>query len=154
MRMFLFTTQELLSFLTAQGIAVILCLLYDFLESLRLDKLKKAAANFFDAAVWFFICTVFFAVWQEFLAGEFRWYTALGFFLTCILYYLTMHRPIFSAYCIIVKKIYSFFNIIFKFLLTVCGFLGKIIMYLSMVCRKIYFVDCEGNCYEKNQSKT
>ena len=152
--MFLLTTQELLSFLTAQGIAVILCLLYDLLESLKPYKMQKIAENFFDAAVWFLLCGGFFAMWQRFLMGEFRWYTVLAFLLTAVLYYLTIHRPVFIAYCIIVRKIYYFFNIIFKFLLTVWGFLGKITMCLLMVCRKIYFVDYEGNYYEKNQRKT
>lgn len=154
MRMFLLTTQELWNFLTAQGIAAALCLLYDFFESLKTDNMKKTAENFFDAAIWFLLSAGFFTMWQKFLAGEFRWYTALAFVIACVLYYLTIHRPVFSAYCIIVKKIYSFFNIIFKFLLTVCGFLGKITMYLSKVCKKIYYVDYEGSYYEKNQRKT
>lgn len=154
MRMFLLTTQEFLNFLKAQEVAVILCLSYDFLESLKPRNIKGQVANFCDTAIWFFLCVGFFAMWQKYLLGEFRWYTVTALIIAAFLYYLTIHRPVFTAYCIIVKKIYSFFNIIFKFLLTVWRFLGKIIVYLLVVCKKIYVIDCEGSYYEKNQRKT
>lgn len=151
--MFLSTSEEMLVFLRAQGIAVLLCLLYDFLKSLTPKKLKGAIADFFDAFLCFLAGLGFLIFWQKFLFGEFRWYTVLAFLITNILYYLTIHKPIFTACCIIVKKIYSFFNIIFKFLLTVWVFLVKIIMCVFGICKKIYSVDYEGTCYEKNQSK-
>jgi len=152
-KMFLLTSQELLIFLRAQGIAAILSLLYDFFESAKPKKITKALSGFFDAFLWFLLSAGFFILWQKYLDGEFRWYTVLAFLITVILYYLTIHKPIFTAYCIIVKKIYSFFNIIFKFLLTVWGFLVKIIVYVSGICKKIYSVDYEGTCYEKKQGK-
>lgn len=153
MKMFLLTSEELLAFLSAQGIAVALSLLYDFFKSLKPKILKRAVSGFFDAFIWFLTGCGFFILWQRFFAGEFRWYTVLAFLITLILYYLTIHKPIFTAYCIIVKKIYSFFNIIFKFLLTVWFFLVKIIVYVSGICKKIYSVDYEGTCYEKKQHK-
>ena len=149
--MFLLTSEELLRFFTAQGIAIFLSLLYDLLMSAKPKGIKHTASNLFDAAVWFFICFAFLMLWQKFMQGEFRWHTVLAVAITNILYYLTIHKPIFTAYCIIVKKIYSFFHIIFKILLTVWRFLVKIIMHVMATCRKVYFVDCEGNCYEKNQ---
>ena len=152
--MFLLTSEELLNFLKAQGIALVLCLSYDFLKSVKPEKLQKTISGFFDAAVWSLLGGGFLILWQRFLMGEFRWYTALAFFITNILYYLTIHKPIFTAYCIIVKKIYSFFNIIFKFLLTVWRFLVKIIMQISKFCKRIYSVDYEGNCYEKKERQT
>lgn len=152
--MYLLTSQELLAFLRAQGISLFLSLLYDFLMSTKTEKMKKWLADFFDTAVLFVVFVIFLIMWQSFLAGEDRWYIFAAVFLTVILYYLTIHRPVFTACCIIVKKIYSFFYIILKFLLTVRDFLGKIVMYLFAVCKKIYSVDYEGNCYEKKQPKT
>lgn len=142
-----------MAFFTAQGIAIALSLLYDFLQSLKPKNLKRTASGFFDTFAWFFWGFGFLILWQNFFSGEFRWYTVLAFVITNILYYLTIHRPIFTAYCIIVKEIYSFFNIIFKILLTVWGFLVKIIMCISDICKKIYSVDCEGTCYEKDKRK-
>ncbi len=151
--MFLLTSEELSTFFAAQGIAIVLSLFYDLLESLKPQKITSAVSGFFDAFAWFSVGCGFFTLWQRFLAGEFRWYTVLAFLITVMLYYLTIHKPAFTAYCIIVKKIYSFFNIIFKFLLTVWFFLVKITMYISGICKRIYSVDYEGNCYEKNQRK-
>ena len=148
--MYLETMEELSGFLTAQLIGLIICLLYDFLKSLKPKTAKKAASDFFDAAAWFFTCTAFFILWQKLLLGEYRWYTVLASILAALLYYLTIHRYVFTAYCIIVKKIYLFLHTIFKILLTVGLFLGKISMYISLICKKIYNIDCEGKAYEKN----
>lgn len=153
MKMFLTLSQEMAEFLTSQGIAILMGLLFDFFKSIKPKKISKASADFFDLFFMLLLCIFFCMLWQRFLAGTVRWHTVLGFAITLILYFLTIHKPIFTAYCIIVKKIYSFFNIIFKFLLTVWGFLVKIIMYISGILKKLYSVDYEGTCYEKNKGK-
>ena len=144
MKMFLLTSEEVCRFFSAQAIAVVICLLCDFLRSMRPENAKKRASDFFDTAVWFVLCGTFLILWRNSFDGEFRWYTVLSFSLTAILYYLTIHPVIFTAYCIIMKKTYSFLHTIFKFLLTVWLFLVKIIVCLSVFCKKLYVTDYEG----------
>ena len=147
--MFLFTSEELSKFFCAQGIAFFLCIIYDFLQSLAPKNRSQLIGSFFDGFSWFLICGAFLMLWQEHLMGELRWYTLLSFCLTAMLYYFTIHKPIFSTFCIIAKKIYSFFYTIFKILLTVVHFFSKIFIYVSVICKKIYSVDYKGNCYEE-----
>lgn len=149
MKMFMTASQEMTEFLISQGIALLLGILFDFLKSLKPEKISKAAADFFDLLSLFVLCIVFCVLWQKFLMGAVRWHTVFGFSITLILYFLTIHKPIFTAYCIIRKKISYFFGIIFKILLTVWAFLGKITLCISMFCKKMYIVDCEGKNYEK-----
>ena len=148
--MFLYTREELTGFFSAQLLALFVCLLYDLLKGLKPEKISRCAADIFDAAVWLPICITTLVLWQSFFYGEFRWYTVLAFCLAALLYFLTIHKPIFSAYCIIVKKIYGFFHTIFKILLTVWHFLGKISICLSVVLKRLYSVDYKDNCYEKD----
>ena len=149
MRMFLFTSEELLKFFTAQGIALLLCLFYDVLKSLTPKTDSSFFNNFFDALSWFLVCGAFLILWQDYLSGELRWHTVLAIFLSSLLYYLTIHKPVFSALCIITKKIYSFLHTILKILLTVWHFFSKIFIYVSVMYKKIYSVDYKGKCYEK-----
>lgn len=149
--MILTVSQELAEFLLAQGIAVIMGTLYDLLKCLKPNKISKTASDFFDLLFWLLLCAVFCALWQNYLKGAFRWHTVFGFAAALILYFLTIHKPFFTAYCIIKEKIFSFFGIIFKIVLTVRAFLVKIILCISMFCRKMYIVDCEGKNYEKKR---
>ena len=151
MKMFLTVSQEMTQFLISQGIAIATGLLFDFFRSLKPKKISKALSDFLDLFFIFLLCIFFCLIWQRFLAGIVRWHTVLGFVITLILYFSTIHKPIFTAYCIMLKKISSFFGIIFKILLTVGGFLGKIILCVSLFCKKIYAVDCEGKKYEKKE---
>lgn len=153
MKMFLTVSEELSEFLLAQAIAVITGVLYDFLRCIKSKKISKTAAEIFDLLTSFVILTVFCALWCEWLSGKLRWHTVSGLVLTLILYFLTIHKPIFTAYCIIWKKISSFFGIIFKFLLTVWAFFGKIKMYISMLLKKMYFIDYEGKNYERKRNE-
>ena len=153
MRMFLTASQEMTEFLLSLAAAVLAGILYDFFMCVKPKKISKPAADFFDLFSLFSI-TVFFCIfWQKFLSGRFRVHTVFGFTISLILYFLTIHKPIFTAYCIIRKKISSFLGRIFKFLLTVKAFLGKITLYISMLCKKIYVVDCKGKNYEKKRYK-
>ena len=138
--MFLSASEELGCFFCALRLALLICLLSDLLRSMIPEKLSPPVRGFFDTAVRSSVCTVFLALWQRELDGVFRWYTLLAFFLAAFLYYLTIHKPIFSAYCIIVKKIYDFFHTIFKILLTVRDFLGKIIIYVVKFLKRLFIV--------------
>ena len=142
--MFLTSSQELAVFFAAQAIAVLMCVIYDALKVLKPQKASKPAADFYDLLCWVLLTFIFCAAWQKFLYGMMRWYILLGLAVSAILYFLTIHKPIFTAYCIIKKKTLSFLSIFFKFLLTVWAFLVKITVYVSMVCKKMYIVDCEG----------
>jgi len=146
--MFLFTSEELSRFFSAQKIALLLCLFYDVLKSFAPTRSSRFIRNFFDGFLWFLLCGAFLILWQDYLFGELRWYTLLAFCLTALLYYLTIHKPIFLALCIIAKKICSFFHTILKILLTVGHFFSKIYIYVSVVFKKLYSVDYKGNCYE------
>ena len=138
-----------MKFFCAQEISLILCFFYDLLESFAPKTRSRLISDFFDALSWFLICGAFLILWQDYLSGELRWYTLLGFLLTALLYYLTIHKPVFFALCIIVKKIYSFFHTILKILLTVWHFFSKIYIYILIVFKRIYSVDYEGKCYDK-----
>ena len=142
--MILTLSQEMTEFLLADGIALIMGALYGFLRCFKPEKISKTASDFFDLTSWLLLCAVFCVLWQNLLKGVLRWHTVLGFGITLILYFLTIHKPIFTAYCIIRKKIFSFFGFIFKILLTVWGFLVKIVLYISMFFKRMYVVDCEG----------
>ena len=153
MKMFLTLSQEMAELLTSQGMAILMGLLFDFFKSIKPKKISKASADFFDLFFMLLLCIFFCILWQKFLAGMVRWHTVLGFAITLILYFLTIHKPIFTAYCIMLKKISCFFGIIFKILLTVWGFLGKIILCVSLFYKKLYTVDCEGKKYEKKECR-
>ena len=153
MRMFLTASQELTEFLSAIGIAFLSGLFFDFLKSICPKAKSEIAAALFDFLLWSLFCIFFCILWQKFLDGRLKWYTVFGFAATNILYFLTIHKPIFTAYCIISKKISSFFGIILKKLLTAYSFLVKIIIYISMFCKKMYIVDCEGKEYEKKRCR-
>lgn len=147
--MYLSVSSELAEFLSAQGIAVLTGILYDFLKSTKPKIISKTASDFFDFFCLLFLVVIYCILWRNLLYGTLRWHTVLGFAITLILYFLTIHKPIFTAYCIIMKKTAHFLGIIFKILLTVRAFWGKITMYLLMVFKKIYSVDSEGKKYEK-----
>lgn len=149
--MILTVSQELAEFLFANGIAVIMGALYDLLKCFKPRRISKTASDFLDLFFWLLLCIIFCVLWQGFLKGVLRWHTVFGFAIALILYFLTIHKPIFTAYCIIREKIFSFFGIIFKILLTVRAFLVKIILYISVFFRKMYIVDCEGKKYEKKR---
>lgn len=149
MKMFMTACEEMTEFLISQGIALILGILFDFFKSVKPNKISKWVSDFSDLFSLFLLCIIFCVLWQKMLGGAVRWYTVLGFSITLILYFLTIHKPIFTAYCIIWKKFSSFFSIIFKILLTVWAFLGKIRLYVSKFCKKMYIVDCEGKNYEE-----
>ncbi len=149
MKMFLSASEELTSFFYAQELSLILCFFYDILKSITPKTRSQLASGFFDALSCCLICTAFLILWQELLAGELRWYTLLSFFSASLLYFLTIHKPVFSALCIIVKIIYYFFHTILKFLLTVWDFFSRITIYISAICKKMYSVDYKGSRYEK-----
>lgn len=139
--MYLTVSKEMSEFLLAQGTAILMGILFDFLKGVKPKKMSKTASGFFDLTCWLVLSVIFCVLWRDFFAGEFRWHTVLGLILTLILYFLTIHKPIFTAYCIIIKKISFFLGTIFKFLLTVKAFLGKIIVCLSVFLKRIYSAD-------------
>ena len=151
MKMFLTVSQEMTEFLISQCIAVFCGIFFDFFRSLKPKKIAKVLSDLYDLFFMFLLGIFFCIIWQRFLSGIVRWHTVLGFAITLILYFLTIHKPIFTAYCIMLKKISYFFGIFFKILLTVWGFLGKIILCISLFCKKLYIVDCEGKKYEKKE---
>lgn len=144
-------SEEITRFLLAQIAGVFMGILFDLIKAAKPQKLSKTAADFYDLSCWVILGSVFCVFWQKFLSGKLEWQTILGFVLSLILYFLTIHRPIFTAYCIIKKKISAFFSIFFKFLLTVWTFLSKIVMCMLVFFRKMYIVDCEGKKYEEKQ---
>lgn len=150
MRMFLSASEELSLFFCAQRISLIICLLCDLLRGMIPEKLPHRVRDLAYAAVCSVIFGIFLLLWQRELDGNFRWYTLLSFFLTAFLYYSTIHKPIFSAYCIIVKKILKIFHTIFKILLTVRDFLGKITIYVIMFSKRLFKFGHKGRCYEKS----
>ena len=151
--MFLYSSEELLRFFLAQGIALLLCLFYDLLKSLEPKSKLKHINNFFDAFLWFIICVTFLILWQNYFDGEIRFYTLSAFCLSVLLYYLTIHKPVFLALCITAKKIYSFFDAILKILLTVWHFFSKIFMYLLVLFKTKYSVNYEDKNHEKKHEK-
>ena len=86
---------------------------------------KKQAVRV--ALKWIFAAAVSIVLWQKLLSGQLRWYIVIAMILSAVLYFLTADKYIFAVFSFFVRKIYSFFNIILKILLTIKDFLGKIL---------------------------
>ncbi len=112
---------EMSSFLASILLGLICGVVYDFAKSLRL---KGMAA---DIVMWLFITLWSVWGWNELLGGALRWYILTGAVLSFVLYRFTASALVFFIFSTSVKKIYCFFNIILKILLTARDFLGKIV---------------------------
>lgn len=118
------TTYEMQSFLASIAIGVLAGVIYDIARSIRRVFMKDTPADIF---MWLSIIISSALIWQGFQNGEMRWYMVVGALLSGLLYLLLISRFAFCIFSFLVKKIYSFFDIIFKLLLTPIKFLCKII---------------------------
>lgn len=80
-----------------------------------------------DMLKWILTAAVSIGLWNRLLFCRMRWYVALGMALGAVLCYFMLYKPVYVAFSFSVKKIYSFFNIILKILLTIPKFLCKIL---------------------------
>ncbi len=112
---------ELYSFLVSLLIGAVCGIACDMVRSLSLKKTVS------DIVMWLVLLFSVTLVWMKLLGGAVRWYIIAGAVLTYVLYRFTLSKPIFYLFSAVVKKIYCFFNIILKILLTAGNFLGKIV---------------------------
>ena len=84
-----------------------------------------------DILTWAAVGSCSFLAWTKYLHGVFRWYIPAGYFCGAIICFFTLEPWLVRIMSFCVKKIYSFFNIILKILLTAARFLGKILIYLQ-----------------------
>ena len=107
-------------------------LVYEIMRSLQP---RKAPSVFWDAAAWAAAGGAALWGWHCRLGGVIRWYMIAGFLLGAVLSFFTLGLWVYRIFSAAVKKIYSFFNIFLKFLLTAVRFLGKIIVHIINNCR-------------------
>ncbi|MBO5059636.1 MAG: spore cortex biosynthesis protein YabQ [Clostridia bacterium] len=127
---------ELQSFAAAILLGIAVGIIYDLVKSFRLVFEK----NFIpDVLMWIISGSGAAIIWYTTAGGEIRWYMILGAFFSLVLYFLLLSRYVFLLFFFIVKKIYCFFNIILKLLLTPVKFLVKIVsVYIRAVNIKFF----------------
>lgn len=127
---------ELASFFISVVLAVFVGTIYDFFRALR--RVLKMTI-FCDIIMWMAMLFVIVSIWFFMLNGEVRWYTVLGAFLTGIIYFFSLSQYVYFLFRFIVGKIYAFFCIILKILLTPPCFLCRIIgVYISKTRMKFF----------------
>ena len=75
------------------------------------------------------ILTAYFMI--NVVGGSLRWYVVITAFFGLILYFFTISRFLYILLSFFTKKMRNFLHFIFKFLLTVMQFLGKISLYIK-----------------------
>lgn len=123
---------ELCTLLISVLLGAACVVVYEVMQSLNPGKTPKA---FWDAAAWAAAGGTAVWGWHCRLGGVIRWYMLAGFILGAVLSFLTVGLWVYRIFSSAVKKIYSFFNIFLKFLLTAMKFLGKIVLNILNVCR-------------------
>lgn len=127
---------ELQAFSAAIIIGLLSGVIYDLAKSIRC-VLK--GNTFTDILMWLCIIIISGIIWYRFQNGEIRWYTVIGAVISVVLYFLLISRLVFCAFSFAVRKIYCFFNIILKILLTPIKFLCKIIsVYIKKAKQKSF----------------
>ncbi len=140
------TVYELESFFSSILIGVIFGVIYDFAKSIRAVFKKNTLPDIF---MWSLIITISGIIWYNFQNGEVRWYMVLGTLTSGILYFLLISRIVFCTFLFLVRKIYCFFNIILKLLLTPLRFLCKILSVYIKKAKTKFFKKVEDKNYEK-----
>ena len=138
---------ELSSLFISVLLGAVCAVIYEIVRSFCPNKKNNA---FCDVAAWAAAGGTAVWGWHCRLGGVVRWYMLAGFAIGAILSFFTLGLWIYCMFSAAVKKIYSFFNIFLKFLLTAMNFLGKIIINILSVFRinKFKKVD-EGNNEKK-----
>ncbi|MDD6736138.1 MAG: spore cortex biosynthesis protein YabQ [Clostridiales bacterium] len=138
---------ELAMFIMSVIMGAMGIVIYDIVRSLRRGRTPNI---FFDLLLWAAEGGFALFWWNEYLGGVIRWYMILGCVLGAVLCFFLVSPWLFASLDFSVKKIYSFFNIILKFLLTAAKFFGKIFLYIKNTCGLKYYkkVD-EGNNEKK-----
>ena len=115
---------ELITFLSSVLLAILVGIVYDFFRALR--KLFKMTV-LWDTLMWITVLVLVVCVWFFVQNGEVRWYTILGAVSSGIIYFFSFSKCVFFVFDFAIGKIYAFFCIIFKILLTPPRFLCRII---------------------------
>lgn len=115
---------ELVTFFSSIILALFTGILYDFFHALR-EVTKKTII--WDMIMWTVFFVLIAAAWFFSAGGQLRWYMILGTCFSWIIYFLTVSKYVFLVLRFFIDKIYAFFCIIFKILLTPLRFLCRIL---------------------------
>ena len=137
---------ELQSFAAAIAMGILCGIVYDFARSIRSVSCKNTLT---DAIMWLCIIVLSAGIWYRYQSGEIRWYIVVGAVLAALLYFLLISKPVFCVFSFCVKKIYCFFNIILKILLTPARFFCKILGVYIVKAKQKSFRKVEDKNYEK-----
>ena len=140
------TTYELQSFFASIVMGILFGVIYDLLKSIRTAFGKHTLPDIF---MWSTIILVSAIIWYNFQSGEVRWYMVAGALLSGVLYFLLISRAVFCVLLFLVRKIYCFFNIILKLLLTPIKFLCKILRVYIKKAKTKFSKKVEDKNYEK-----
>ena len=123
---------ELFTLLISILLGALCAVIYEVMRSLNPGKTPNV---FWDAAAWAAAGGTAVWGWHCRLGGVMRWYMIAGFVLGAVLSFFTIGLWVYRVFSAVVKKIYSFFNIFLKYLLTAMKFLGKIIVNILSACK-------------------
>ena len=140
------TVYELESFVASILIGILTGSIYDIFRSIRYVSGKDTPSDF---VMWLFIIASSAFLWYKFQNGEIRWYMLVGASVSILLYFLTISRIVFCIFYFLVRKIYSFFNIFFKLLLTPIKFLCKMVSVYIKKAKTKFSKKVEDKNYEE-----
>ena len=118
--------------------------LFDLVRSFKI-KNRKLSDFIFSTSAFILICYV----WVFRLGGNVRWYVVLTIFLGIVLYFFCISKLVFITLTFFTKKIVQIYYFIFKILLTVLRFLGKIVLCIGRAFLKRK--NKEDNHYDKSK---
>ena len=110
-----------------------ICIMYDLIRCI-LEKNKILRDTIFTIVS--FLYFIYFLLFT--INGHIRWYVVVTMVLGIILYFLVLSREVCKVLLFFTKKIKKFLHFIFKILLTVTGFFGKILSYIDK-CKFLRF---------------
>lgn len=132
-------SRELIAFFGMMLCGTACGMLYDIFRSIHSElKNHDIIVMITDIMYWSAVTgAIMWSLWY-FNTGELRTYEIVGLILGAVLYFLTLGRLIYKFFLIIVGKFARFMRFICKMLLTLWGFLYKILMMaIRAILRKL-----------------
>lgn len=113
--MILSMSEQVHTFLSIAGIGFVVGFFYDFLRLVRkFIKHSALACNIQDAIYWVLVLVTVFYFTLNYLYGELRFFSILGFFLGMILYFCSISRIVLKILSFIWQLVARFLSILIK----------------------------------------
>lgn len=107
-------------------VSLYICIIYDLMRCIFI-KHKTIRDILFSVVT--AIIFIYFVIYT--ITGYMRWYVVCTMFLCEIIYFFGLSREVCKVLSYFTKKIKKILHLIFKFLLTVVRFFGKILSYID-----------------------